>query len=111
MADKTSTYIYRVQPARKEMLTQGATAEEDLIISEHFTFLEKLKDQGIVLLAGRTPGSDPSAFGLILLKVKSEDSARRIMLSDPAVERGVMRAELFPFRIALCSNAICTDDE
>ena len=106
MKAKTVIYLYRIQPTRREMLTEGPTIDEEQVIDAHFEFLQKLTGQGIVLLAGRTLNNDPSSFGIIILQAESEKAARQLMLSDPAVSNGVMRAELFPFRIALCSNAI-----
>jgi uncharacterized protein YciI len=37
----------------------------------------------------------------VILRADSEEAARNVVDNDPAVERQVMRAELFPFRIAL----------
>jgi uncharacterized protein YciI len=101
-------YLYKIQPIRADMLAMGSTPAEDAIIGEHFSYLRDLTTRGIVLLAGRTLNSDPSSFGIVILKVTSEKSARAVMLADPAVIKGVMRAELFPFRIALCSDQIQT---
>ncbi len=99
-------YLYKIQPIRPDMLAMGATPGEDAIIGEHFSYLSDLTTKGIVLLAGRTLNSDPSSFGIVILKAASENTARAVMLADPAVIKGVMRAELFPFRIALCSDQI-----
>jgi uncharacterized protein YciI len=94
-------FLYRIQPVRPEMLSEGATPYEDRIISEHFAYLERLTQTGVVLLAGRTLNTDPSAFGIVILTAGSEQEARRIMHDDPAVSQRVMRAELYPYRIAL----------
>jgi uncharacterized protein YciI len=83
------------------MLTDGPTPEEAEIVSEHFAYLEQLTEQGVVVLAGRTLTTDESSFGIVILRADSEEAARDVMDNDPAVERQVMRAELFPFRIAL----------
>ena len=94
-------YLYRIQPTRPEMLAEGPTPEEAARIAEHFAYLKNLTEAGAVLLAGRTLNTDPTAFGIVLFRADSEAAARRIMEDDPAVHAGVMRAELFPFRIAL----------
>jgi uncharacterized protein YciI len=94
-------FLYRIQPVRPEMLSEGATPDEDRIISEHFAYLQRLTQAGVVLLAGRTLNTDPSAFGIVILTAGSEQEARRIMHDDPAVAQRVMRAELHPYRIAL----------
>lgn len=110
MSERLSTFLYRIQPARPELLTQGTTPAEEKVIKEHFSYLEKLTDKAIVLLAGRTLNGDPSSFGIVILNAKSEAEARQIMLADPAVSNGVMQAELFPFRIALCGPSICEEE-
>ena len=105
MADE-GCYLYKIQSTRADLLAKGSTSNEDAILTEHFSYLSDLTTKGIVLLAGRTLNSDTSSFGIVILKAANENIARAIMLADPAVSRGVMRAELFPFRIALCSDEI-----
>ncbi len=100
MPDST-LFLYKIQPVRPEMLSVGLTPEEEQIISEHFSYLEGLTEAGVVLLAGRTLNTDYSSFGIVILTAGSEEEARRIMLNDPAVKQRVMRAELYPYRIAL----------
>jgi uncharacterized protein YciI len=97
-------FLYRLTPVRIEMVTVGPAAEEQAIVSEHFSRLEALAEEGVVLLAGRTQDDSPRTFGLVILQAESDEQAREIMDNDPAVQKGVMRAELFPFRIALAGN-------
>ena len=33
-------YLYRIQPTRPGMLTEGPTAEEQRVVSEHFQYLK-----------------------------------------------------------------------
>jgi uncharacterized protein len=98
---ESSLFLYKIQPIRPEMLIDGSTTEEEEIIELHFAYLQRLTKAGIVLLAGRTLNTDPSSFGIIIFKAASEQDARQIMHNDPAVKRHVMRADLYPFRIAL----------
>jgi uncharacterized protein YciI len=104
---KNTSFLYRIQPTRPEMLSGQQTVEEERAIEAHFEYLRGLTDAGTVLLAGRTLNTDPSSFGIVIVEAESKEAARQIMLSDPAVVKGVMRAEIFPFRIALCSTNIC----
>jgi uncharacterized protein YciI len=83
------------------MLSQGPTPDEEARVSEHFQYLKALLDGGQLILAGRTLNTDPSSFGIVILRAVSEDAARQIMENDPAVSNGVMLAELYPFRVAL----------
>ena len=104
MAEVTH-YLYRIQPTRLEMLTHGPTTAEAEIIAQHLAYLQQLTEQGVVVLAGRTLTTDESSFGLVVFRADSEEAARTVMEQDPAVLYRVMRAELYPYRIALMAKA------
>ena len=93
-------FVYVIRPTRPEMLTEGPTPDEAAIIEDHAAYIEKLAEEGVVRLAGRTLTTGPESFGIVILDAGSEESARRVMEMDPAVKLGVMNAELFPFRVA-----------
>lgn len=97
-------YLYRIQPTRPGMLTAGPTEQESRIVDEHFAYLQRLTAEGIVLMAGRTLNDDDSAFGIVVFVAESEAAAAEVVRNDPAVKNRVMRAELFPYRIALWSR-------
>lgn len=97
----TLEFLYRIRPARPGMLTDGPTESESALIDRHFAYLKGLTETGTVILAGRTLTVDAASHGIIVFRARSEEEARRIMMDDPAVEHGVMLAELFPFRVAL----------
>ncbi|MFM4975754.1 MULTISPECIES: YciI family protein [Aeromonas] len=79
--------------------------EEAAIVSQHFAYLKQLTEQGVVVLAGRSLNTDASSFGIVILQAHSEEAARDIMHNDPAVQHQVMRAEFYPYRIALAAKA------
>jgi len=97
-------FLYRLTPVRIEMVTVGPTPEEQAIVSEHFAHLETLTAQGVVLLVGRTQDNSPNTFGIVIYQAESTEQALAIMNSDPAVRKGIMRAELFPFRVGLAGE-------
>ena len=97
-------FVYRIQPERLGMLTDGPTELEAKVIGEHFAYLENLVATGTVLMAGRTLNADESTFGIVILVAESEASAAELVREDPAVKHGVMRAQLFPSRVALWSK-------
>lgn len=97
-----SHVLYRIQPTRTDMLTAGPTARDAEIAGRQFAYLQELAAGGIVVMAGRTLNEDASAFGVVV-RAPSEAEARKLMQHGPAVSAGVMRAELFPYRIALLS--------
>jgi uncharacterized protein YciI len=94
-------YIYRIRPTRSEMLIGGPTQSEAETIAEHFRYLQELTADGQVLLAGRTSTADANTLGIVIFVADSDAAAQELMQRDPAVQRGVVRAELWPFRIAL----------
>jgi uncharacterized protein YciI len=105
MAGK-SLYIYKIQAVRPEMPSQGPTPDEGRIIGEHFTYLERLTQEGVVHLAGRTLTDDYAGFGITIFEAESQQAAEKIVRDDPAVAQRVMRAELYPFRAALVGKPI-----
>jgi uncharacterized protein YciI len=97
-------YLYTLHPVRIAMVSDGPTPAEERVVGEHFSYLEALARSGAVILAGRTLTSDRSTFGIVILRAGTDAEALRIMSHDPAVAAGVMRAELFPFRVALTES-------
>jgi uncharacterized protein YciI len=104
-------YIYRIQPTRLAMLADGPTDQEERVISRHFEYLQGLVAQGGVLLAGRTLNATDRDFGIVIFRADSESEAKGVMLSDPAIREGVMRGEVFPYRVALFSPQGWTTDD
>lgn len=94
-------WLYQIKPSRLEMVTEGPTPEEAEVISRHFAHLQELTRKGVMILMGRTQNNDESTFGICIFEAKDESAARAIMESDPAVGAGVMRAVLYPYKIAL----------
>jgi uncharacterized protein YciI len=94
-------FLYKLHATRADMLKTGPTKEEGAVVEEHFEYLKNLTREGAAILVGRTLTTDESAFGITIFRAESEEAAREIMNNDPAVKKGVMRATLFPFRVAL----------
>lgn len=93
-------FLYLLKPARPGMLTQS-TPEEDETVSRHFAYLKELTVRGVMILVGRTQNADETTFGIAIFEAEDETAARKIMENDPAVQRGVMTATLYPYKIAL----------
>jgi uncharacterized protein len=98
---KEKQWIYRITPSRVEMLKSGPTPEEGQALGAHFEYLKQLTAKGVVIMAGRTLTDDQKTFGIIVFRAADEEAARKIMNGDPAVEKGVMKAEVFPFSVVL----------
>lgn len=101
-------YLYRLQPTRLAMLTDGPSEAEATAIGAHFAYLQALLAAGGLILAGRTMNSDATTFGVAIFYAPDLPSAEATMAGDPAVAAGVMSAELFAFHTALVSEANAT---
>lgn len=94
-------HVYVFEAIRPELVTDpDAWTEADLrIAAEHFAYLQRATDEGIVILAGRlTDGIGPA---IVILDIAEEQEALGFMENDPFVAGGLMRARLHPFRAAL----------
>jgi uncharacterized protein YciI len=94
-------WLYRIQPSRLGMLSEGPSPEEERTVGEHFEYLRGLADKGIVLLAGRTLNTDRSSFGIVIFKALDVAEARTVFEADPAVKAGVFKGEVYPYKTAL----------
>jgi uncharacterized protein YciI len=104
-------FLYRIQPTRLGMLTESMTDRETAIVNKHFEYLQKLVAEGVVFMAGRTLNADERTFGIVVFAAAAESAAVALMQNDPAVKLGVMKAELFPYRVALWSPKAPSADE
>jgi uncharacterized protein len=92
-----SAYLYLIHPYRHGFF-DAPTPEEESIMDEHFTYLKKASEAGIVLLAG--PCMDET-FGLVVFQAENDRAADAFMFADPSVKKNVMVAELHPMRISI----------
>lgn len=96
--EKQTEFIYVLNLAEERLRSpEGWTDEEREIVSVHFKHLTDLYEKGIVKYVGRTV-DDRSSFGLVVFNADSEEDARKLMESDPAIVNGVMTATLYPFK-------------
>lgn len=102
---ETSHYLYKIQAVRPEMVSHGPTPEEAATLERHSDYLARLAESGVTVLYGRTLNEDADTFGIVIFEADSEAAARAVMDDDPAVSEGVMRAELYPYRIAFIRGA------
>ena len=92
-------WLYRIVPTRPGMLTE-ATADETRLVGDHFAYLVSLRDQGVLILAGRTQEVD-GTFGIVIFEADDEAAARDVLAEDPAVAGGVFAASLHPYAVAV----------
>jgi uncharacterized protein YciI len=96
-----SEWIYFIHPPR-ENFVETITEEEIAIMSTHAGHLAELHAAGVLLLAGPTFG--PVNTGIAVIEAESEEAARAVMMSDPAVTSGLMTPELRPMRVAFLAG-------
>ena len=93
-----SEWIYFIHPPREDFAAT-MTAEEQAVWSEHFTRLQRLQAEGVLILAGPTLGRINT--GVAVVEAPDEEAARRLMAEDPAIASGIGRGELREFRASL----------
>lgn len=92
-------FLYQLKLVPSLLNETSWTDKEHAIVQHHFEVLQKLQEEGRLLLAGRTLNTDP--MGIVILEVDTEEEAIELMNNDPAVKEGIMEAQLFPYRVAL----------
>ena len=91
-------WIYFIHPPREDFAAT-MTEEEQAVWGVHFERLQRLLEEGTLIMAGPTLG--PVNTGIAVIEAPDEDAARRLMEEDPAISSGVARGELRPFRVSL----------
>jgi uncharacterized protein len=79
------------------------TQNDQGIVGQHFQRLVKYKNEGIVVLAGRTQYdlNNPDMMGLVIFNAKDDAAAQQFMMKDPAVKNNIMLAKVHPYDIAV----------
>jgi len=78
-------------------------AADQAVVGEHFQRLIKMKEAGVVVLAGRTELAlnNPDMMGLVIFYAKDDKEALQFMMDDPAVKNKIMLSKVHPYEIAL----------
>jgi len=92
-------YVLKLKPEYHD--EKSWTREHHEIIQDHFQMLKMLCEEGVVVTAGKTDAVDEKGFGIVVFQADNEEEARIFMKKDPAVMKGMMTAEVFPYRTAL----------
>jgi len=76
---------------------------DQALVGQHFQRLVKLKDDGIVILAGRTDYelNNADMMGLVIFYAKDDSAALLFMMEDPAVKNKIMNAKVHPYSVAV----------
>ncbi|HNZ83141.1 MAG TPA: YciI family protein [Sedimentibacter sp.] len=106
MGNKKKQFIYVLKLIPALLNEKNWTVKEEAIVKRHFAKLQGLLEDGKLVLAGKTDGLDEKTFGIVIFEADSEEEAKLIMENDPAIAEGIMKAELFPYRVALIQDSV-----
>jgi len=100
---KKNVYLGVLTLSEKFKDEKNWTAGEQAIVGEHFQRLIKKKDEGVVVLAGRTelPLNNPEMMGLVIFYAKDDKEALQFMMDDPAVKAKIMLTKVHPYGLAV----------
>ena len=92
------SWIYLLHPPRPDFAAT-MTDEESAVFGEHFDYLQRLLEDGVLVLAGPTLGTVNT--GIAVFEAPDEAAARAVMEADPTIVRGVVTGELREMRVSL----------
>jgi uncharacterized protein YciI len=90
-----SEWVYFIH-APRENFAETMTEEEQRVWGEHAERLQRMLDDGTLILAGPTLG--PVNTGICVFEAPDEDAAMRVMEEDPTISSGLASGELRAFR-------------
>jgi uncharacterized protein YciI len=99
-------YVMHAVDPSKAASRDNWTPEDFETFDLHWANLERLKDAGKLILAGRAQDADGTGIAICILEVDSEDEAQSIFEAEPFVQRGFATAPLHPYQVALSRNEL-----
>jgi len=94
-------FIYILKLVKRLIPEEGWTPVDSAVVEEHFKRLILLKENGKLLLAGKTTGQDENTFGVVIFQAENNEEANDIMNSDPAILKGIMTGKLWEYSTAV----------
>lgn len=101
---KQFIYVLRLIP--RLLKESNWTESDNAVVGRHFAHLQSLLAEGKLILAGKTEGLDEQTFGIVIFEAEDLESAQKQMTLDPAVQEGIMNAQLFPYTVALMRGKV-----
>jgi len=99
--NKPKQFIYVLHLVPRLYDDKNWTKEDTAVLDRHFARFQGAIKSRQLILAGRTKEQGDKTFGIAIFEAPDEAAARAFMQADPAVEGGLMTAELHPFAVAL----------
>jgi uncharacterized protein len=107
MAQKTDStqkqFLAVMTLVQKYTNEKNWTSADNQVIKEHAQYLLTNKNEGKIILAGRTDykPDHPDIMGLIIFYAKNDTEALQFIQNDPAVKNNIMTTKVHPYRIAV----------
>ena len=100
---KMKEWLWVLTLTEKYTEEKNWTKNDEDFVGEHFQRLTKMKNEGVVVLAGRTLTelNNTEGMGLVIFYAKDEKEALQFMIDDPAVKNKIMLARVLPYGIAI----------
>jgi uncharacterized protein YciI len=92
-------WLYFIHPPRENFIETIKPEEAAIMGGAHSDHLQRLFDDGVLVLAGPTWGQ-PQNDGVAIFEAPDRESAEAIMNSDPAIMSGLMTGELREMRVS-----------
>lgn len=108
MAGEKLQFMYVIQAVDpvKAASRDSWTDEDAETFNLHWANLERLRDEGVLILAGRAQDADGTGPAICILEVDSDAEAKRIFDSEPFFTRGFATGTLHPFRVAISRTEV-----
>jgi uncharacterized protein YciI len=75
------------------------TPAQTAVFQQHGGYLMKLRDSGVLVIAGRMLQDPKHAHAIVILNAENEAAAREIAATDPAVHAGLMKVTVEPIEL------------
>lgn len=94
------SWLVLLRPVRPG-LPIDPTEEESRVVGDHFRYLQRLREEGKLVLAGPSHVEVGDTIGIAVFDVEDETEMRAFLGADLAIVNGVMTGELRPLRISV----------
>jgi uncharacterized protein YciI len=108
MADEKLQFVYFIHakdPA-KAASRDNWSPEDAETFELHWANLERLRDEGKLMLAGRALDADGTGPAICIIEVDSAEEAHRVFETEPFFTRGFATGKLHPYRVAISRKEI-----
>jgi uncharacterized protein YciI len=94
-------YVMHALDPAKAASRDSWTKEDQETFNLHWTRLERARDEGRLILAGRSQDGDGRGPAIVIFEAESDDDAQRFFEEEPFFVQGFAQGTLHPFRVAV----------